>query len=100
MDKTSKKLTKDPKRVEAARKGRENYMNQLKESIVNDAKIGSGAISNESNATISANNTATTPATSTTNTATTRSSNTYIYGVSILAALGLYVLFTTKGSHP
>ena len=38
MDKTSEKVTKDPKRVEAARKGREKYMNKLKESILNDAK--------------------------------------------------------------
>ena len=38
MDKTSQKVTKDPERVEAARKGRENYMNKLKERILNDAK--------------------------------------------------------------
>ena len=38
MDKISEKVTKDPKRVEAARKGREKYMNKLKESILNDAK--------------------------------------------------------------
>ena len=38
MDKTSEKVTKDPKRVEAACKGREKYMNKLKESILNDAK--------------------------------------------------------------
>ena len=37
MDKTEK-VTKDPKRVEAACKGREKYMNKLKESILNDAK--------------------------------------------------------------
>ena len=38
MDKTSKKVTKDPKRVDAARKGREKYMSKLKERILNDAK--------------------------------------------------------------
>ena len=38
MDKTLEKITKDPKRVEAARKGREKCMNKLKESILNDAK--------------------------------------------------------------
>ena len=38
MEKTSGKVTKDAKRVEAARKGREKYMNKLKESILNDAK--------------------------------------------------------------
>ena len=38
MEKTSGKVTKDAKRVEAARKGREKYTNKLKESILNDAK--------------------------------------------------------------
>ena len=38
LDKTSEKVTKDPKRVEAARKDREKCMNKLKESILNDVK--------------------------------------------------------------
>ena len=38
MDKTSEKVTKDPKHVQAGRKGRENYMKKYKESILNDAK--------------------------------------------------------------
>ena len=38
MDKTPEKVTKYPKSVEAARKGREKYMNKLKESILNDVK--------------------------------------------------------------
>ena len=38
MGKTSEKVTKDPKRVEAGRKGRKNFMNKLKEDILNDAK--------------------------------------------------------------
>ena len=38
MDKTSEKVTKDPKRVAAGCKGREKYMNDLKKSILNDAK--------------------------------------------------------------
>ena len=38
MEKTSQKVTKDPKRVETARKCRENYKNKLKESILNDEK--------------------------------------------------------------
>ena len=38
MDKTSQKITKDPKRQETLRKGREKYINKLKESILNDAK--------------------------------------------------------------
>ena len=38
MDKISQKVTKDPKHVEAARKGRENYMNKLKQIILYDVK--------------------------------------------------------------
>ena len=102
MDKTSQKVTKDPRRVEAAREGREKYMNKLKENILNDAKKGSEDTSNASNETTSATNTATTPATSTTSTATTpatsttstantRSNDSYVYGVGILAVLAIDV---------
>ena len=38
MDKISQKVTKDPKHVEAAHKGRENYMNKLKQIILYDVK--------------------------------------------------------------
>ena len=37
MDKTSEKITTDPRRAEAGRKGREKFMNNLDESIPNDA---------------------------------------------------------------
>ena len=98
MDKTSQKVTKYPKRVEAARKGRENYMNKLKESIFNDVKKGSGDTSNARNETTSATNTATTPANGTTNTAL---SDTYIYGVGIIAVLtiGVCAFFAYKTSE-
>ena len=68
MDKTLRKVTKDRKRVEEAREGRGNYMNKLKESILNDAKKGGEDTTNASNETTSATNTATTPATSINNT--------------------------------
>ena len=60
MDKTPEKVTrdKDPKRVEAARKGKEKYMNKLKESVLNDVKKGSGNTTNASNETNSATNNA------------------------------------------
>ena len=38
MDKAPKKVTKDQTSVEAARKGRETYMNNWKESILNDVE--------------------------------------------------------------
>ena len=41
MDKTPEKVTKDKdsKHIEAAQKGREKYMNKLKESVLNNIKI-------------------------------------------------------------
>ena len=92
MDKTSQKVTKDPKRVEAARKSRENYMNKVKENILNDARKGGEDASNASNETTCATNTATAPPTSTTSTTTTtRSSDTCVYGLGILAVLAIIV---------
>ena len=96
MDKTPEKVTKDPKRVEAARKGREKYMNKLKESILNDVKKGSRDTNNSSNETTSATSNSSNDITSITNTTTTRSNDTYVYGVGILAvvAIGVCVFFT------
>ena len=90
------KITKDPKRMKAACKGREKYMNKLKEIILNDAKKGSrdttsasnettnasNETTNASNETASATNTTTTPATST---------RSYVYGLSTLAVLAIGV---------
>ena len=107
MDKKSEKITKDPKRVEAGRKGRENYMNKYKESILNDAKKGSGDTTNISNETTSpTTNTSNETPNATNETAsaktTTRSNNTYAYGVGILAvlAIGVCVFFTHNTFQP
>ena len=91
MDKRPQKVTKDPKRQEAARKGRGNYMNKLKESVLNDTKKGSEDISNASNEATDATNSATTSATG----STTRSNDAYIYGVGIvtLFAIGACIFF-------
>ena len=113
MDKTSWKVTKDPKRVEAARKGREKYMNKLKESILNDAKKDGGDTTNTSNETTSSTNNAsnettgpannaTSPATSTNNATTaTRSNDTYVYGIGMLVVLatGVCVFFTHQAKN-
>ena len=102
IDKTSEKVTKDPKHVEAAWKGRGKYMNKLKESILNDAKKGSGDTNNASNETTSATNTTTTPATSTNNTTTTtRSNDIYIHGVGMLPvlAIGVCIFFAYNNSQ-
>ena len=95
MDKTPEKVTKEPKSVEAARKGKKKYMNKLKESILNDVKKGSGDTTNASNEATSATNTGSNETTSVTNTPSTRSNDTYVYGVGILAvvAVGVRVFF-------
>ena len=108
MDKTSQKVTKDkdPKRIDAGRKGRKNFMNKMKENILNDAKKGSEDTTNSSNETTSptnnssnettnATNNASNETTRVSNTATTRSNDTCVYGVGILAvlAIGVSVFF-------
>ena len=100
MDKRSQKVTKDPKHVEAACKGRQKYMNKLKENILNDAKKGSGDTNNASNETANDINTAIAPATST-NTTTTRSNDIYIHGICMLAvrAIGVCVFFAYNTSQ-
>ena len=97
MGKTPEKVTKDkdPKLVEAARRGREKYMNKLNESILNDVKNDSGDTTNASSETTGSSNNAINETTSVGNTTTTRSNDTYIYGVGILAvlAIGVCVFF-------
>ena len=73
------------------------YMNRLKESILNDVKIGSGDTTSASNETTKHTTNASNETTSATNTTTTtRSNDTYVYGVGILAvlAIGVCAFFT------
>ena len=95
MNKTLEKVTKDTKRLEAACKGREKYMNKLKESILNDVKKGSEDTINASNEATSAYNNASNENTSVTHNVTTRSNDTYVYGVGIfpVLAIGVCVFF-------
>ena len=76
MDKTSEKVTKDPKCIESGRKGRKNFMNKLKKDILNDAKKGSGDTTNTSNETTIPTTNASNEATGLTNIATTPANNT------------------------
>ena len=97
MDKTLQKVIKDkdPKRVDAGRKGRENLMKKMKENILNDAKKGGGNTTNSSNESTSPTTNSSNKTTSITNSATTRSNDTYVYGVGIIAvlAIGVCVFF-------
>ena len=102
VEKTSEKVTKDPKRIEAARKAREKYMNKLKESILNDAKKGSRDTTNTSNETISHTTNASNGTTSrTTDAITIRSNKAYIYSFGTLAvfAIGVCMFFAYKTSQ-
>ena len=87
MDKTSQKVTKDkdPKRVDAGRKGRESFMKKSKEKTLNDAKKGGGATINSSNDATSPTTNSNNDTTSATNTTTTRSNDIYVYRVRIIA---------------
>ena len=102
MDKTSQKVTKDPKHVEAGRKGRKNYMNKYKESILNDAKKG-GDTTSAGNETTSATTNASNETTSATNTAiipaTTRSNDTYVYALLYLRPLPLVFVYFLHITH-
>ena len=102
MDKAPEKVINDPKPVEATRKGRERYMNKLKESILNDVKNGSGDTTNSSNEATSATSNASNETTSVTNTATTRSNDTCVYEVDIVAvlAIGVGVFFAYNTFQP
>ena len=102
MDKTSEKVIKDPKHVEAARKGREKYMNKLKESILNDVKKDSGDTTNTSNETTNPTNNASNETTNVNNTATARPNDAYVYRVGILAvlAIGACVFFAYNTFQP
>ena len=92
MDRTSGKLPKDAKCIEAARKGREKYMNSLKESFLNDARKGSRDTTNTSNETTSRNTNASHETTSpTTGAITIRSNGAYIYSVGTLVVLAIDV---------
>ena len=74
MDKKSQKVRKDkdPKRADAGRKGRDNFMKKMKENILNDAKKGDGDTTNSSNEINSSTNNSSNEGTSVNNTTTTR----------------------------
>ena len=102
MDKTSQKVTndKDPKRVDAGRKGRENVMKKNEGEHFKRCKKGhstdssnetTSSVTNSSNETTSVTNNASNETISVTNTATTRSNDTYVYGIGIVAVLAIGV---------
>ena len=85
MDKTSKKVTKDPKRQERGKKSHETYMKRLKEKILEDNQLPKPSTSSSTGALMPS-----TPSHTTT------TNDTYVYGVGMLAvlAIGVCVFFS------
>ena len=110
MDKTSKKVTKDPKRQERGKKSHETYMKRLKEKILEDNQLPTPPPTDEP--TPSNSSSIGDPTSSTSSSTgdpmrsmpfhTTRSNDTYVYGVGILAvlAIGVCVFFTYNTFQP
>ena len=95
-NKTSEKVTKDPKRQERGKKSHETYMKKLKEKILEDNQTPTPSPTYRP----APSTPSSTPSTSSstgdpTPSHATRSNDTYVYGVSILAvlAVGVCVFF-------
>ena len=98
MDKTSKKVTKDPKRQERGKKSHETYMKRLKEEILEDNQMPTPSISSSTSDPTRSTSSSTRDPTPSTSSNTTRSNDTYVYGVGMLAvlAIGVCVFFAYK----
>ena len=104
MNKTSGKVTKDPKRQERSKKSHETYMKWLKEKILRDNQLCTPSPTDRptpSTSSSTGNSMPSTPATSTNNTTTARLNDTYVYGVGIFAvlAIGVCLFFTYNTSQ-
>ena len=90
MDKTSKKVTKDPKRQERGKKSHETYMKRLKEKILEDNQLPKPSTSSSTGALMPS-----TPSHTTT------TNDTYVYGVGMLAvlAIGVCVFFVYQAKN-
>ena len=95
MDKTSKKVTRDPKRQERGKKSHEMYMKRLKEKILEDNQLPTSSTSSSTSDPTPSTSSSTGDPTPSTSSHTTRSNNTYVYDVGMLAvlAIGVCVFF-------
>ena len=98
MDKTSEKVTKDPKRQERGKKSDKTYMKRLTEKILEDNQLPTPSPTDRSTPSTSSSTGDLTPSTPS---HTTRPNNTYVYGVGILAVLviGVCVFFKYNASQ-
>ena len=89
-DKTSGKVTKDPKRQERGKKSHETYMKRLKEKILEDNQLPTPSPMERPTASTSSSTGNSMPSTPS---HTKGSNDTYVYGVGVLAALAIGVFF-------
>ena len=92
MDKTQKKVTKDPKREERGKKSNKSYMKRLKEKILGYNQLPTSSTADRPTPHTPSPKGNPIPSTPS---HTTRSSDTYVYGVGILAVftIGVCVIF-------
>ena len=91
MDKTSKKVTKDPKRQERGKKSHETYMKMLKEKTLEDNQMTTPSTSSSACDPTPPTSFSTCDPMPSTPSHTTISNDTYVYGVGILAVLAIGV---------
>ena len=99
MDKTSEKVTKDPKRQEQGKKSHETYMKRLKEKILEDNQLPIPSPMDRPTASTSSS---TGDPMLFTPSHITRPNGTYVYGVGIIAivAIGVCVYFAYNTFQP
>ena len=88
MDKTSEKVTKDPRRQERGKKSQETYMRRLKEEILKDNQLPTSSSMDRPTPSTSS---PTDNFTLSTSSSITKPSDTYIYGVFTLVVLAISV---------
>ena len=93
MDKTSKKVTKYPKRQERGKKSHETNMKRLEEKIMEDNQPPTPSSSSPIGGPAPSTSSSTGDPTPSTPSHTTRSNDTYDYRVGILLAIGVCVFF-------
>ena len=86
MDKTSQKVTKDPKRQERDKKSHKTYMKRLKEKILEDNQRPTPTPTDKSMPSTSSSTGDPTPSMPS---HTTRSNDTYVYGIGMPAVLAI-----------
>ena len=106
MDKTSQKVTKDPRRVERGKKSYETHMKRLKEEILEELSFSTGVPTPFTSLSTGDPTPSTTSSTGDPTPSTPshiiRSNDNYVYGVGILAvlAIGVCIFFACNTFQP